>query len=161
MIMADVHTSAIRSKNMRAIRHKDTKPELLVRKALFERGFRYRLNDSKLPGKPDLVFTRYKAVILIHGCFWHGHGCHLFRLPGTRPQFWRSKIDSNKSRDIIVLDSLRAAGWRVGIVWECTLKGRFRKELCRVSDELATWLADSRTPTLEITGTDGEGILSA
>ncbi len=139
---------------MRAVRRKDTRPELLVRKTLFARGFRYRLNAPDLPGKPDLVFSRYQAVILIHGCFWHGHGCHLFKLPDTRTIFWQQKIDSNKSRDIIVQDKLHAAGWRVAIVWECALKGRHKIALSQITDKLASWLSDSRTPFLEIAGAE-------
>lgn len=152
--MTDVHSRDIRSKNMRAIRNKDTQPELLVRKALFARCFRYRLNVRNLPGKPDLVFPRYQAVILIHGCFWHGHSCHLFKVPGTRADFWQQKIDSNKLRDIIILDKLRNAGWRVAIVWECALKGRYKTALSLITDQLALWLSDSRTPFLEITGAE-------
>ncbi len=139
---------------MRAVQHKDTRPELLVRKSLFARGFRYRLNVRDLPGKPDLVFPRYQAVVLIHGCFWHGHGCPLFKLPGTRTAFWQQKIDSNKSRDIIVQDKLHAAGWRVAIVWECALKGRHKTVLSLITDQLVSWLSDSRTPFLEITGAE-------
>ncbi len=139
---------------MRAVRNKDTRPELLVRKSLFARGFRYRLNVRDLPGKPDLVLPRYKAAILIHGCFWHGHGCPLFKLPDTRTAFWQQKIDSNKSRDIIVQDKLHAAGWRVAIVWECALKGRHKTVLSLITDQLVSWLSDSRTPFLEITGAE-------
>lgn len=139
---------------MRAVRNKDTRPELLVRKSLFVRGFRYRLNVRDLPGKPDLVFPRYHAVILIHGCFWHGHGCPLFKLPGTRTAFWQQKIDSNKLRDIIVQDKLHAAGWRVAIVWECALKGRHKTALSLITDQLASWLSDSQTPFLEIAGAE-------
>lgn len=139
---------------MRAIRHRDTRPELLIRKSLFARGFRYRLNVPNLPGKPDLVFPRYHAVILIHGCFWHGHPCYLFKLPGTRPAFWQQKIDSNKLRDIIVQDKLRAAGWRVAIVWECALKGRHKTALSLITDQLSSWLSDSWTPFLEIAGAE-------
>ncbi len=139
---------------MRAVRHKDTRPELLVRKSLFARGFRYRLNVRDMSGKPDLVFPRYQAVILIHGCFWHGHGCPLFKLPDTRTAFWQKKIDSNKSRDIIDQDKLHAAGWRVAIVWECALKGRHKTALSLITDQLASWLSDSRTPFLEIAGAE-------
>ncbi len=153
--MADVHSRDIRTKNMQAVRHKDTLPELLVRKSLFARGFRYRLHVRDLPGKPDLVFPRYRAVILIHGCFWHCHGCHLFKLPTTRTAFWQQKINSNKYRDIIVLDKLRAAGWRVAIVWECALKGRQKIALNLITDQLSSWLSDSRTPFLEIAGAKG------
>ncbi len=140
---------------MRAVRNKDTQPELVVRKALFARGFRYRLNASDLPGKPDLVFPRYHAVILIHGCFWHGHGCHLFKLPATRAGFWRQKIDSNKSRDIIVVEKLCDAGWRVAIVWECALKGRQKVALSLIADQLDYWLKNPKDQVLEIKSLEG------
>jgi DNA mismatch endonuclease (patch repair protein) len=152
--MTDVHSEKVRSQNMRAVRNMDTRPELLVRKSLFARGIRYRLNARNLLGKPDLVFPRYQAVIMVHGCFWHGHACHLFLLPSTRTAFWQQKIDSNKSTDIIALEKLHAAGWRVAIVWECALKGRHKSALSLITDQLASWLSDSRTPFLEIAGAE-------
>jgi len=117
--MADVHSPEIRSKNMRAIRSADTKPELLVRKALFAAGFRYRLHKSELPGKPDIVLAKYQTVILIHGCFWHGHDCSYFKVPKTRTDFWLSKIQANQKRDQVVIIQLNNAGWHVIQVWEC------------------------------------------
>lgn len=103
---------------MSGIRGKNTKIEVLVRKGLFARGFRYRINDKKLPGKPDIVLSKYKAVIFTHGCFWHGHDCHLFKWPSTRPEWWRSKIDGNRERDNQVRRLLEEAGWRQCHVWE-------------------------------------------
>jgi DNA mismatch endonuclease (patch repair protein) len=121
--MADVLTSAQRQLNMSRIRGRDTKPELLIRHGLHARGLRYRLHDGKLPGRPDLVFPRHHAVILVHGCFWHGHDCPRFQLPATRQEFWLEKIEGNRRRDINSHEALLAAGWRVLTVWECSLKG--------------------------------------
>lgn len=122
--MADVHTVEQRQFNMSRIRGGDTKPELMIRRGLHARGLRYRLHVRMLPGRPDLVFARHGAVILVHGCFWHGHDCQLFRMPGTRAEFWRSKIDTNRERDTKVHAALLATGWRVLTVWECSLKGK-------------------------------------
>ena len=121
--MVDVLTTKQRQLNMSRIRSGDTKPEMIVRRGLHSQGLRYRLHDRKLLGRPDLVFPRYRAVILVHGCFWHGHHCPLFRLPGTRTEFWRTKIDGNRMRDAKVHSALRADGWRVLTIWECSLKG--------------------------------------
>lgn len=130
---------------MSGIRGKDTKPELLIRKALHKRGFRYRLHCKDLPGKPDLCFPKYKTVIFIHGCFWHGHDCHLFKWPSTRPEFWRSKIARNRETDANSRDTLLSKGWRVGVVWECALKGRARLPFDAVIDSLAISLqSDAR-----------------
>lgn len=120
--MVDVHSPEIRSKNMRAIRSVDTKPELRVRKALFAAGFRYRLHKAELPGKPDVVFRKYRTVIFVHGCFWHGHGCKYFKLPKSRPDFWHSKIETNQARDQAVIARLNQLGWHVILVWECATR---------------------------------------
>jgi DNA mismatch endonuclease (patch repair protein) len=136
---------------MRGIRGKDTKPELLIRKALFARGFRYRLHDKRLPGKPDLVFPAYSAVIFIHGCFWHGHKCHLFKWPKTRKEFWRNKINRNRAVDRQAIKKLNEQGWYVLTVWECALKGKKRKPLDKIADRIARWL-ESGTNDLEISG---------
>jgi len=121
--MADVHSEQVRSYNMSQIRGKDTKPELLVRKFLFSRGLRYRLHDKKLPGKPDIVLPKYKTVIFVHGCFWHGHeGCKYFVVPKTRTDWWLDKINSNRIKDVGNVALLNAKGWNVIIVWECQLK---------------------------------------
>ena len=129
---------------MAGIRGKDTKPELLIRSALHRRGFRFRLHSSELPGKPDMVFPKHGAVILVHGCFWHGHDCHLFRWPKTRENFWREKIGSNVARDRKQLAELRDAGWRVAIIWECALKGRNRLLPGAVADACARWLESDK-----------------
>ncbi len=120
--MVDVHSPDVRSKNMRAIRSKDTKPEILVRKALFAAGFRYRLHKAELPGKPDIVFQKYRTVIFIHGCFWHGHDCKYFKLPNTRQDFWCVKIKQNQDRDLVNIAQLNKLGWHVILVWECTTR---------------------------------------
>jgi DNA mismatch endonuclease (patch repair protein) len=121
--MADVHDKATRSYNMSRIRNKDTKPEMLVRKFLFANGFRYRINDKKLPGKPDIVLPKYKTVIFVNGCFWHGHeNCKYFKLPATRTEWWREKIEGNIKNDIKKHDQLREAGYKVIVIWECEIK---------------------------------------
>ena len=120
--MIDVHTPAIRSYNMSKIKGKDTKPELLVRKYLFSRGFRYRKYDSKLPGKPDITLKKYKTIIFVHGCFWHGHnGCKYFKIPKTRTKWWKNKIEKNIQRDRHNIDKLEKNSWNVLTVWECEL----------------------------------------
>ena len=122
-LMADVHSKEVRSYNMSRIRAKNTKPEMLVRKYLHAHGFRYRLHDKKLPGKPDIVLPKYKTVIFIHGCFWHGHeGCALYVVPKTKTNEWLTKIGRNKERDIRAIQNLAAAGWKIIVIWECELK---------------------------------------
>ena len=149
--MADVVTRAVRSRMMSGIRSTNTKPELMLRHALHARGFRYRLHDRRLPGKPDMVFPRYNAVILANGCFWHGHDCHLFKLPSTRPEFWRTKIARNREVDLHNEAALEDIGWRQAIVWECALKGRARLEFSEVIRRCDEWLR-SRKSHLEIRG---------
>lgn len=121
--MADVKDKAARSRNMAAIKSKNTKPEETVRKYLFSKGFRYRKNDSRLIGKPDIVLPKYKTVIFVNGCFWHGHdGCRNFVVPKTNTEFWLNKIQGNKSRDILTQNNLEEEGWKVITVWECELR---------------------------------------
>lgn len=121
--MTDVHDKPTRSFNMSRIRSKDTKPELIVRKFLFRRGFRYRLHDKKLPGKPDLVLPKYSMVIFVHGCFWHGHdGCKYYVVPKTRTEWWLQKINRNKALDLINVGELKARGWKVITIYEFQLK---------------------------------------
>ena len=121
--MADVHTPEQRSYNMSQIRGKNTKPEELVRKYLFSKGFRYRKNDPRLPGKPDIVLTKYKTVIFVNGCFWHGHeGCRYFAWPKNNAEFWKNKISGNICRDQKNYNFLVELGWKVLIIWECELK---------------------------------------
>ena len=119
----DVHDKETRSYNMSCIKGKNTKPEEIVRKYLFSQGFRYRKNDKKLPGTPDIVLPKYKTVIFVNGCFWHGHeDCRYFVVPKTNTEFWVNKIETNKQRDSRKTNDLRALGWKVIIVWECQLK---------------------------------------
>ena len=121
--MADVHDKITRSYNMSQIRSANTKPELLVRKFLHAQGFRYKLHDKTLPGKPDLVFAKYKTVIFIHGCFWHGHAnCKYFVVPKTRTDWWLNKINTNSANDIKAMKALKKEGWKIITVWECDLK---------------------------------------
>ncbi len=121
--MADVHDRKTRSFNMSRIRSKDTKPEILVRKFLFGKGFRYKLHDRTLPGKPDLVFPKYKTVIFIHGCFWHGHeGCKYFVIPKTRRKWWVGKIKRNKQLDAEHNKELKHLGWKIITIFECRLR---------------------------------------
>jgi DNA mismatch endonuclease (patch repair protein) len=125
---------------MAAIRAQNTRPEMLVRRGLHALGWRYRLHDRKLPGRPDLVFRRRRAVVFVNGCFWHGHDCHLFRWPKTEAQFWRQKIAGNVRRDISVRTQLQQNGWRVGEIWECALKGRERRPLNEVLGQIDAFL---------------------
>lgn len=128
--MADVMTPEQRSRCMAAIKGKDTKPEMIVRKYLFSRGLRYRVNNRKLPGSPDIVLKKYKTVVFIDGCFWHGHeGCKYFRLPKTNVDFWRHKIAMNIARDYANGVDLRLAGWKVIRVWECDIKTKIKREV--------------------------------
>ena len=136
---------------MSGIRGKNTRPELLIRKALHARGFRYRLHCRDLPGNPDLCLTKYRAVIFVHGCFWHGHGCHLFKWPKTRPEFWREKIGRNRAVDEAAERSLIESGWRQAIIWECALKGRTRLNETEAMHRLASWVR-SDEPTITIRG---------
>lgn len=125
----DVHDKATRSYNMSQIKGKNTKPEELVRKYLFAHGFRYRKNDKRLPGSPDIVLPKYKTVIFVNGCFWHGHtGCKYFVWPQNNADFWREKIQCNIERDKNNYDKLKQLGWTVVLVWECELKKHRRDE---------------------------------
>ena len=136
--MADRHTPVQRSFNMSKIRSTNTKPEMLLRKRLFAEGFRYRINDRKLPGKPDLVFKKYNTVIFVHGCFWHGHqDCRHFVVPKTRTEFWTEKINGNRERDQRNNALLKKAGWNVITVWECDMKkNTFEDTLVKILDEM-------------------------
>jgi len=125
---------------MSGISGKNTKPEMLIRKGLHRRGFRYRLHKSDLLGKPDLVFPKYKAIILINGCFWHQHDCHLFKWPSTREEFWRKKILGNKARDERNLKIYSELGWKVLVIWECAIKGKTRRPLSEVIETAVEWL---------------------
>jgi DNA mismatch endonuclease (patch repair protein) len=138
--MADVVPPDVRSRMMAGIRSANTKPELILRSGLHRRGFRFKLHDKTLPGKPDLVFPKKRAVLFAHGCFWHGHDCHLFRWPRSREEFWRTKIERNRFVDARSLSALLEAGWRYGIVWECALKGTGRLPADQVISACAAWI---------------------
>jgi len=120
--MADTLTVAERSRRMAAIRSKNTRPELALRRALHARGHRYRLHTTHLPGKPDLVFGPARAVIFVNGCFWHGHKCSIGHIPKTNTVFWKTKILTNRNRDAKTIVKLRHAGWHVIVVWECKIR---------------------------------------
>lgn len=144
--MPDIVSPETRSRMMAGIRGKDTKPEMLMRRALHSDGFRYRLHDKSLPGSPDLVFPRYRAVVLVHGCFWHGHeGCRYYRVPSTREEFWLAKISSNRVRDKRDRSALESAGWRTAVVWECATRHGPVEAVAKVE----AWLQGS-TPRLDI-----------
>ena len=149
--MSDRLTPRERSLHMARIGDRDTKPELQIRHGLHALGFRYRLHVPKLPGRPDIVFPKFGAVILIHGCFWHHHDCGLCRIPNTRSDFWRAKLTANRARDQRVLASLGAKGWRTLVVWECGLRGPTRLGRDAVVARCAEWLRSSE-PVGEIMG---------
>ena len=142
--MSDVHSAEVRSYNMSRIRSKDTRPEMIVRKILFANGFRFRLHRADLPGKPDIVLSKYKTVVFVHGCFWHGHeGCKYFVVPKSRTEWWLNKINRNKELDQINAARLQAMGWRVIEVFECQLKkGEIEKTADWLVGELRASAAD-------------------
>ena len=132
----DIHSPEQRSYNMSRIKGKNTKPELLVRKWLWSRGYRYRLHRKDLPGKPDIVFPRQKKAVFVHGCFWHKHDCRYFKWPRTNREFWKKKINENVRRDQKNYQDLIADGWNYFIVWECELKA----DITGLWDRLAEFL---------------------
>lgn len=143
--MADVHTPDKRSFNMSRIRSKNTKPEMLVRKYLFAEGFRFRLHDKKLPGKPDIVLPKYRTAIFVHGCFWHGHkDCRYFVIPKTRTEWWLNKIKRNKEIDEISVQTLRKDKWRVITIWECELRSQ---KLNRTLEKLSNTINKHKNTT--------------
>ncbi|MFW5437861.1 very short patch repair endonuclease [Paenibacillus apiarius] len=150
--MPDIVSPEARSRMMAGIRSKDTKPEMILRKGLHSLGFRYRLHDKSLLGKPDMVFPRYNAVIFAHGCFWHGHSCHLFKWPSSNTEFWRNKITRNMELDKEHIARLQEMGWRTGIVWECSLKGKYRINTEEVIELCAQWLQTTDMTSIEIGG---------
>jgi len=136
--LVDSLTPEQRSAQMSRIRGSNTKLEVLVRKGLHARGLRYRLGGAKLPGRPDIVLPKYRTVVFVHGCFWHGHDCPLYRLPKTRPEFWQAKIESNQNRDRRVSDQLKSLGWHVVEFWECSVRGLPLDEQSLVLDLIAS-----------------------
>lgn len=147
----DIVSPEKRSKMMSGIRNKNTRPEMLVRSYLHRQGFRFKVNDKSLPGKPDLVLPKYNAVIFVNGCFWHRHHCHLFKWPKTRTEFWKKKIESNVKNDEIVVELLLQEGWRVCVIWECAIKGKGKRNLADLSDLIGYWLRDD-TIYMEVSG---------
>ena len=146
----DVLTPEQRRLVMSRIRGKDTKPEILIRHGLHGRGLRYRLHRPAIPGKPDIVFPKYRTVIFVNGCFWHGHGCSLFRWPKSHATFWRNKIYRNMERDREVRVALKAADWRAIVVWECALRGKYRRRLTEVLSNLEAVIRHGREFVVEI-----------
>ena len=144
--MADVHTKKVRSYNMSRIHSKNTKPEEEVRKYLFAKGFRYRKNDKRYPGKPDLLLPKYKTAIFVNGCFWHRHeGCKYFVWPKSNTEFWQEKINRNAERDRKNYTELEASGWNVIEIWECELKkDKFEITMQRVVNELDAYYLELR-----------------
>lgn len=139
----DIVDKKTRSRIMACIRSKDTKPEIMVRHDLHKHGFRYKLHDKSLPGKPDIVFPKYRAAIFINGCFWHGHNCNLFKWPKTRCEFWRNKIQRNVLNDSKVCIKLSELDWRYLVIWECALKGKRRLPLDATSLLIREWIVCS------------------
>jgi DNA mismatch endonuclease (patch repair protein) len=129
---------------MAGIRSINTKPELTIRKALHRRGFRYRLHLQKLTGRPDLVFPAHKALIFVHGCFWHGHDCSFYRTPKTRADFWLAKIETNQKRDAKVMGELYKSGWRQLVIWECAIRGKKAEAVKVVIDKTEKWIRSKR-----------------
>jgi DNA mismatch endonuclease (patch repair protein) len=152
----DVHSPKQRSYNMSKIKGKDTKPEILVRKWLWRKGFRYRLHRKDLPGKPDIVLTKYNAVLFIHGCFWHRHGCHLSATPETRKDFWLSKLNGNVEREKLNFEKLLEKGWRIGVIWECIFKSKkqFPEEF---GNQIVDWLY-SDLPQISLENINNNGV---
>ena len=150
--MADVVTKHKRSEMMSNIRSSNTRPEVLIRKALFARGYRYRKNVKTLPGKPDIYLPKYKAVIQVHGCFWHRHNCHLFKLPSTRTDFWIKKFAVNKANDQKAKLASISLGLRQLIVWECAIKGKQKRDIDELINELEDWLTNQTCRDKEIAG---------
>jgi DNA mismatch endonuclease (patch repair protein) len=147
--MPDIVSPEKRSQMMAGIRGKNTKPEILIRKALHRLGFRYRLHVKGLPGTPDMVLPKYNAVIFIHGCFWHLHQCSLFKWPSTRPEFWQKKLFRNRELDEKNIADLLSLNWRVAVVWECALRGRKKLNYDYVVRDLYNWL-NSKEAYLQI-----------
>ena len=138
-----------RSALMSRIRGRDTKPELTIRRALHAIGFRFRLHRRDLPGRPDLVLPRHRAVILVHGCFWHNHGCQLCRMPATNREFWAEKLEANRARDRRVVEALAELHWRVLTVWECSIRRSGDGAVAEVITKCVSWLL-SDSPAAEI-----------
>ncbi|MFC1985734.1 very short patch repair endonuclease [Chloroflexota bacterium] len=136
--MTDILTPQQRSHMMSRVKNRDTKIETMIRSLLHRRGFRFRKNASDLPGRPDITLPKYKAVILVHGCFWHGHTCNKGKLPSTRLEFWSKKIAENQGRDKYILSQLHNSGWRIAVVWECSLRNKTQQ--VTTIEQLCNWI---------------------
>lgn len=153
--MVDVVDEATRSRMMSGIRAKNTKPEIAIRKGLHALGFRFRLHAPDIPGKPDLVLPKYRALLIVHGCFWHGHDCRYFKQPGTNTEFWMQKIEQNRKRDKRDLALQLNSGWRCLVVWECAIRASKRRgNPLDVVSLVAKWLAG----TAEAGTIDAQGL---
>jgi len=138
--MIDVHDRQTRSRNMAAIRNSNTKPELRVRQELHRRGLRYSLKKKSLPGKPDVLLSKYRVAVFIHGCFWHRHHCKYFKLPKTNTEFWNNKISENVKRDTEVIKQITDIGYRVLVIWECIFKGKNKEKLDSLFKNIILWI---------------------
>lgn len=149
--MTDIVDSATRSRMMSKIKGKNTKPEIMVRSALQQEGYRFRLHRKDLPGKPDIVLPKHRAAIFVNGCFWHGHDCSLFKWPKTREAFWKEKITKNTQRDRRNYAELAELGWKVCVVWECSIRGKSAQSQLTTMQNLFIWLraGDSYTEIRE------------
>lgn len=149
--MADTVPPEVRTRIMAAIKSKDTKPELAIRRGLHALGFRYALHTNRFPGRPDMILAKYRAVIWVNGCYWHGHGCGAARLPSSNESYWHPKIERTRARDISNAMAVEAAGWRHLTIWECALRGRGAIGLEAVLKRAAQWIVSGEGPA-EIAG---------
>lgn len=142
----DTVDKAMRSRMMAAIRSEDTKPEVVLRRCLFRLGYRYRLHQRALPGKPDIVFPKYQAVVFVNGCFWHNHECQHVKMPATRRRWWRKKLEWNRKRDVAALKVLHGMGWRTLVVWECSIRRKKDPDAAirKVADRVSRFLRSER-----------------
>lgn len=152
--MTDHHTSEQRSRNMAAIKASNTSTEIYIRKLLFSEGFRYRLSQKNLPGRPDIVLAKYKTIVFVHGCFWHRHNCYLGSMPKTNSEYWIKKFNSNVDRDQRNIRSLLDLKWKVIIVWECAIKGKLRLPENDLRLILSSSIRDNQKKLIEIDGSN-------
>ncbi len=151
--MTDVVDQRTRSRMMSGIKGQNTKPELLIRRALRQRGFRFAMSSRHLPGKPDLLLPKWGVAIFVHGCFWHLHGCSLSKMPSSNMEFWAAKLNGNQERDIEAEINLLSMGWRVAVIWECSTRGRSAGAAFEsMVDRLASWIRESSELTFEGSG---------
>ncbi len=150
--MTDILTTEQRKKNMNRVRSRDSSIEKAIRKGLHALGFRFRLCVKNLPGKPDVVLTKYHTIIFINGCFWHAHSCYRSKLPTTRADFWAKKLSENAARDKVNLKQLLDMGWRVAILWECSMRGKLRLDYCDILEDLTGFIFNNQLNYFEIIG---------